>query len=124
MRPLKVRMTILLAAMMCVLCAGQASALECVSASSISLASPQAAGLAHSAELPFPTKSNDFAGTLFDAPEDYLFGRQRQGTGVGDLQTPSHLAGVVHGASHLLCNLGVGDREAVLRVSDTGSRRE
>jgi sortase A len=75
MSPLKVRMTILLAAIMCILCAGQASALECVSASSISLAPPQAAGLAHSTALPFPTKSNGFVGTLFDAPEDYLFGR-------------------------------------------------
>ena len=75
MRPLKVRMTILLAAMVCVLCAGQASALECVSASSISLAPSQATGLAHSAALPSPTKSYDFAGTLIDAPEDYLFGR-------------------------------------------------
>jgi len=46
-----------------------------VSASSISLASPQAARLTHSAALPFPTKSYDFAGTLIDAPDDYLFGR-------------------------------------------------
>ena len=38
-------------------------------------ASPQAAGLTHSAVSPFPTKSFDFAGALFDAPEDYLFGR-------------------------------------------------
>ncbi len=48
--------------------AAPASALECVNASSISLAPPQAAGLAHSAAFPFPTKSYDFAGTLIDAP--------------------------------------------------------
>jgi len=45
------------------LCVTQTSALEYVSASSISLAPPQAAGLAHSAALPSPTKSYDFAGT-------------------------------------------------------------
>ena len=59
----------------------------------------------------------------FRASQGQLIG-QRQGTGVGDLQTPGHLAGVVHGAAHLLCNLGVGDREAVLGALDTGSRRE
>ena len=52
-----------------------ASALECVNASSISLDSPQAASLAHSAAFPFPTKSYDFAGTLIDAPDAGLFGR-------------------------------------------------
>ena len=36
-----------------------------VGTSSISIASPQAAKLTHSAAPPFPTKSDDFAGTLF-----------------------------------------------------------
>ena len=52
-----------------------ASALDCVSASSISLAPPQAAGLAHSATLPSPTKSYDFAGTLIDGPGDPEYGK-------------------------------------------------
>lgn len=52
-----------------------ASALDCVSAGSISLAPPQAAGLAHSAALPSPTKSYDFAGTLIAAPGDPEYGK-------------------------------------------------
>ena len=52
-----------------------ASALDCVSASSISLASPTAARLAHSAALPSPTKSYDFAGTLIDGPGDPEYGK-------------------------------------------------
>ena len=51
-----------------------ASALDCVSASYISLAPPQAAELAHSAALPFPTKSYNFVGALFDAPGDPDYG--------------------------------------------------
>ena len=66
---------LLLTLALCAMCVGQASALECVATNSISLAPPQAAGLAHSVVSPSPTKSYDFAGTLFDAPEDYLFGR-------------------------------------------------
>ena len=65
----------LLSAMLFALCVSPASALECVNTSSISLAPPQATGLTHSAAFPSPTKSNDFAGTLIDAPDDYLFGR-------------------------------------------------
>ncbi len=53
-----------------------AEALECVDANSISLASPQAAGLTHSVASPFPTKSYDFAGTLFiDAPAGANYGK-------------------------------------------------
>lgn len=52
-----------------------ASALDCVSANSISLGSPQAASLTYSAALPSPTKSYDFAGTLIDAPDDPEYGK-------------------------------------------------
>lgn len=52
-----------------------ASALDCVSANSISLGSPQAASLTYSAALPSPTKSYDFAGTLIDAPGDPEYGK-------------------------------------------------
>lgn len=52
-----------------------ASALDCVSANSISLGSPQAASLTHSAAHPSPTKSYDFAGTLIDAPGDPEYGK-------------------------------------------------
>jgi len=52
-----------------------ASALECVNASSISLAPPQATGLTHSAAFPFPTKSYDLAGTLIDGPGDPEYGK-------------------------------------------------
>ena len=52
-----------------------ASALDCVSASSTSLASPPAARLAHSTALPSPTKSYDFAGTLIDGPGDPEYGK-------------------------------------------------
>lgn len=52
-----------------------ASALDCVSANSISLGSPQAASLTYSAALPSPTKSYGFAGTLIDAPGDPEYGK-------------------------------------------------
>lgn len=54
--------------------AAPAYALEFVNASSISLALPQAAGLAHSTAFPLPTKSYDFAGTLINAPDGPEFG--------------------------------------------------
>ena len=62
---------ILLTLALCAMCVGQASALECVDTSSISFAPPQAAGLTHSAVSPFPTKSFNFAGALFDALKVY-----------------------------------------------------
>lgn len=55
--------------------ASAAGPMECVSASSISLAPPQAAGLTHSAALPSPTKSGDFAGTLIDGTDDPEYGK-------------------------------------------------
>lgn len=69
--------------MLCLLClsallavpASAAGPLGCVDANSISLAPPQAAGLTHSVASPFPTKSNDFAGTLIDAPGDPDYGK-------------------------------------------------
>ena len=87
-----------LAACLAAALATPASALDCVGTSSISLALPHAAGLAHSAVPPFPTKSYDFAGTLyhFDAPKgpDYLdarcrpdSGRRRRPTGSKAVQT-------------------------------------
>ncbi len=66
---------LLLALCMTASLAVPASALECVNASSISLAPPQAAGLAHSAAFPFPTKSYDFAGTLIDGPDGPEYGK-------------------------------------------------
>ncbi len=87
MKRLKLQ-SILLAFVLCALCCAPASALECVSTSSISLAPPQAAGLAHSAVLPFPTKSYDFAGTLFDAPEDYLFGTPTSDDTIYETENP------------------------------------
>ena len=88
MKPLKIR-SFLLAMMLCVLCVTQASALECVSASAISLASPQTAGLAHSAALPFLTKSYVFAGTLIDAPEDYPFGQPTSDDTIYEWENPN-----------------------------------
>ena len=69
--------TLCLAACLTAALATPASALDCVGTSSISLAQPHAAGLAHSAAPPFPTKSYDFAGTLyhFDAPEGPDYGK-------------------------------------------------
>ena len=69
--------TLCLAACLAAALATPAGALDCVGTSSISLALPQAAGLAHSAAPPFPTKSYDFAGTLyhFDAPEGLDYGK-------------------------------------------------
>ena len=66
-----------LAACLAAALATPASALDCVGTSSISLALPHAAGLAHSAAPPFPTKSYDFAGTLyhFDAPKGPDYGK-------------------------------------------------
>ena len=71
-----------LCAFLCLMCltaaltvpASAAGPLECVNANSISLALPQAAGLAHSVAFPSPTKSFDFAGTLIDAPGDPDYG--------------------------------------------------
>lgn len=69
--------TLCLAACLAAAMATPASALDCVGTSSISFALPHAAGLAHSAAPPFPTKSHDFAGTLyhFDAPEGPDYGK-------------------------------------------------
>ena len=66
-----------LAACLAAALATPASALDCVGTSSISLALPHAAGLAHSAVPPFPTKSHNFAGTLyhFDAPKGPDYGK-------------------------------------------------
>ena len=75
--------------MLCVLCCVPAHALECVDASSISLVPPQSAGLAHSAASPLPTKSYDFAGTLIDAPEDYLFGRPTSDDTIYEWENPN-----------------------------------
>ena len=47
---------LLLTLALCAMCVGQASALECVATNSISLAPPQAAGLAHCAAPPFPMR--------------------------------------------------------------------
>ena len=44
------------------------------------------------------------------ACQGHLIG-QCQGMGVGDLQTPGHPASIVQGAAHLLCDLGVGERQ-------------
>ena len=43
------------------------------------------------------------------ACQGHLIG-QRQGMGVGDLQTLGHPGRVIHGAAHLLGNLGMGVR--------------
>lgn len=62
----------------------------------------------------------------FRGSQGQLIG-QRQGTGVGDLQTPSHLAGVIHRAAHLLCDLGLGRvraQGAGHRVQKRVGRRE
>ena len=69
--------TLCLAACLAAALATPAEALDCVGTSSISLAQPHAAGLAHSAAPPFPTKSYDFAGTLyhFDAPDGPDYGK-------------------------------------------------
>ena len=55
--------------------ASAAGQMECVNASSISFAPPQAAGLTHSAAFPSPTKSYDFAGTLIDGRDGPDYGK-------------------------------------------------
>ena len=81
--------TFLLACMICALCAVQASALEFVGASSTSLALPQAAELTRSAAPPLPTKSYDFAGTLFDGADDFLFARPTSDDTIYEEENPN-----------------------------------